>query len=372
MQEILQTTGIVAVISTAFAILLTIADKFLNDYGIVSLNINSEKNYNIDGGQSLLNALKGEKIFLPSACGGKGTCGYCKAVVKDGAGPVLATEKPLLSKDELESDVRLTCQVKVKQNLEIEVPEELFNVSEFQATLVEKIPMTDRIVKIRMKLPDGMKIKFKPGQFIQLQSKPYKGGDGYQAQDEAWDRAYSIASSIKDDNHVELLIGQVLEGRVSTYVHKVLNVGDEVTLVGPFGDFYYQDDDRDEIVMVAAGTGFAPIRSILYHMLDNDIKKKARFYFGAKTPEDLFLLDEMKMFEEKLYDFKFMPTLSRVAPEMNWTGDEGRVNNSIDKYIEEDKTYTAYLCGSPIMIQGIVKSLISKGVDEDYIFFDEF
>lgn len=124
--------------------------------------------------------------------------------------------------------------------------------------------------------------------------------------------------------------------------------------------------------MVAAGTGFAPIRSILYHMLDNDIKKTVRFYFGAKTKSDLFLLEEMKMFEEKLHDFKFMPTLSRPEESDNWDGDIGRVNNSIDKYIEEDKTYTAYICGSPAMISGIVKSLIAKGVNTDYIHFDEF
>ncbi|MFM1524622.1 MULTISPECIES: NADH:ubiquinone reductase (Na(+)-transporting) subunit F [Helcococcus] len=372
MNHVLTTTGIVAIISAAFAVILTIADKFLNDYGIVGLKINKEKDLQVEGGQSLLNALKNEKIFLPSACGGKGTCGYCKCKVNSGAGPVLATEKPLLSKSELDSDVRLSCQVKIKSNIDIEIPEELFNVQEFEATLVEKIPMTDRIVKIRMELPEGKTINFKPGQFLQLQSKPYPKGEGYNAQDESWDRAYSIASSIKDDKHVELLIGQVLEGRVSTYVHKVLNVGDKITLVGPFGDFYYNDDENDEIVMVAAGTGFAPIRSILYHMLDNDIKKPARFYFGARTKADLFLLDEMKMFEEKLHDFKFMPTLSKPSESDNWEGDTGRVNNSIDKYIEENKTYTAYLCGSPVMISGIVKSLTAKGVNVDDIHFDEF
>ena len=370
MGEVLSTTCIIALISAAFAALLTIADKFLNDYGIVGLRINAEKDYQVEGGQTLLNALKGEKIFLPSACGGKGSCAYCKCKVNSGGGPVLATEKPHLSQEELKNNIRLSCQVKVKEAIDIEVPEELFNVQEFEATLVEKIPMTDRIVKIRMELPEGMKINFKPGQFMQLQSKPYPKGEDYQAQDEAWDRAYSIASSIKDDRHVELLIGQVLEGRVSTYVHKILQVGDKVTLVGPFGDFYYREDDQEEIVMVAAGTGFAPIRSILYHMLDNDIKKKARFYFGARTQDDLFLLDEMKMFEEKLHDFKFMPTLSRADDE--WQGDRGRVNNSIDKYIEEDKTYTAYLCGSPRMIEGIVKSLKDKGMDADDILFDEF
>ncbi|MFM1602682.1 2Fe-2S iron-sulfur cluster-binding protein [Helcococcus ovis] len=372
MIQVLTTTFIVAIISSIFAIILTIAHKVLNNYGFVELKINSEKNLKVEGGQSLLKALKNEKIFLPSACGGKGTCGYCKCKVNNGAGPVLATEKPLLTKAELESDVRLSCQLKVKSDIDIEIPEELFNVQEFEAILIEKIPMTDKIVKIRMELMGKKTINFKPGQFLQLQSKPYPKGDDYNAQDEAWDRAYSIASSTKDDKHVELLIGQVLDGRVSTYVHKVLNVGDKITLFGPFGYFYYNDDDNDEIVMVAAGTGFAPIRSILYHMLDNDIKKTVRFYFGAKTKSDLFLLEEMKMFEEKLHDFKFMPTLSRPEESDNWDGDIGRVNNSIDKYIEEDKTYTAYICGSPAMISGIVKSLIAKGVNTDYIHFDEF
>lgn len=372
MGEILQTTAIVAAISAAFAILLTVADKYLNDYGIVKLNINKEKDYDIEGGQTLLNALKAEKIFLPSACGGKGTCAYCKCKINEGGGPVLATETPHLTAEEMKDNVRLSCQVKVKSDIQIEIPDDLFNVKEVQAELVEKLPMTDKIVKIRLKLPEGEVLKFKPGQFVQIQSKPYPKGEDYMAQDESWDRAYSIASSVTDEGFVELLIGQVLEGRVSTYVHKILQVGDMINVVGPFGDFYYQDDDRDEIVMVAAGTGFAPIRSILYHMLDNDIKKPARFYFGARTKSDLFLLDEMKMFEEKLHDFKFMPTLSRPAETDNWEGDTGRVNNSIDKYIEEDKTYTAYLCGSPVMIQGIVKSLVDKKVDEDFIYFDEF
>lgn len=372
MTEVLQTTAIVAIISAAFALLLGIADKFLNNYGIVKLNINNEKNLDVEGGQSLLNTLKGEKIFLPSACGGKGTCAYCKCRVASGGGPVLATEKPLLTTEELKNGVRLSCQVKVKNDIEIEIPENLFNVKEIETELVEKIPMTDRIVKVRFKLPEGEKINFKPGQFMQLQSKPYPKGEGYMGQDESWDRAYSIASSANDSGYIELLIGQVLEGRVSTYVHKILNVGDKVTLIGPFGDFYYEEDDSEEIIMVAAGTGFAPIRSILYHMLDNDIRKKARFYFGARTKADLFLLEEMKMFEEKLYDFKFMPTLSKPKDTDEWTGDIGRVNNSIEKYVNEDIKYSAYLCGSPIMIQGIVKSLLAKKVDEDRIFFDEF
>lgn len=372
MDQILTTTLVITAISVVFAIILTVADKFIADYGIVKLSINNgDKEYDIDGGNTLLSSLVDQKIFIPSACGGKGSCGYCKCKVIDGAGPVLATEKPWLSEEELNSNVRLSCQVKVKNDMKIEIPEELFNVKEYHTTLVEKIPMTDTIAKVRFELPEGETINFKPGQFVQILTKEYKGGDGFEGQDEPVIRAYSVASSIKDEKHIELLIGYT-KGIASTYVHKILNVGDPVTITGPFGDFYYKDDDNDEILLVAAGTGFAPIRSILYHMLDNDIKKPARFYFGAKTPDDLFLLDELKMFEEKLNDFKFMPTLSRVPEGVEWTGDQGRVNNSIDKYVDENKTYSAYLCGSPVMIQGIVQSLKDKNVDEDYIFFDEF
>ena len=371
MYKIIISTLVITAISGVIALLLTLADKYIADYGEVKITINDEKEYVVEGGDTLLSSLVSQKIFIPSACGGKGSCGYCKVKVMDGAGPVLATEKPWLSAEELGDNVRLSCQVKVKSDMHIQIPEELFNVKEYEMTLVEKIPMTDKIVKLRFELPEGETINFKPGQFMQIKTEPYDGGDDFDGCDEEVFRAYSVASSIKDTKHVEFLIGYTM-GICSTYVHKVLNVGDKVLINGPYGDFYYHDDDSEEILLIAAGTGFAPIRSILNHMRDNDIKKKARFYFGARTPEDLFLVDEMKQFEEDLYDFKFMPTLSRTTPEHNWEGDTGRVNNSIDKYVNEDTTYTAYLCGSPRMIEGIVKSLGEKKVPEDRIFYDEF
>lgn len=372
MNEILMTTLVITVIAAGFALLLSIADRKLNDYGEVKLSINDgNKEMTVEGGATLLNTLVEQKIFIPSACGGKGSCGYCKCKVSSGGGQVLATEKPWLSEDELKDNVRLSCQVKVKEDISISIPEELFNVKEYHTVVEEVKPMTAEISKFRFKLPENETISFKPGQFVQLITKEYDGGKDFEGQDESVMRAYSIASSIKDEKYIELLIGYT-KGIATTYAHKIIKEGDEVTITGPFGDFYYTDDDRDEIVMVAAGTGFAPIRSILYHMLDTGIKKKARFYFGAKTQKDLFLLDEMKMFEEKLYDFKFMPTLSREPEDSGWEGDRGRVNNSIDKYLEKDKTYTAYLCGSPVMIEGIVKSLKEKQVDEEFIYFDEF
>lgn len=371
MGQIIITTIVVSVLCALFALLLSFADKYIADYGEVKLTINNDKEFTVDGGDSLLSTLRNQKVFIPSACGGKGSCGYCKVKVLDGAGPVLATEKPMLTEDELNDSVRLSCQVKVKKDISIQIPEELFNVKEYETTLVEKLPLTDRITKFRFVLPEGETIKFKPGQYVQLKAEEYPKGDGYEGSDEEVFRAYSIASSIRDEKHIELLIGYT-KGICTTYCHKVLKEGDKVTINGPYGDFYYHDEDT-EIILGAAGTGFAPIRSILNHMRDHDVKRKARFYFGAKTPDDLFLLDELKEFEEDLYDFKFIPVLSRTTPEMNWEGETGHADDAIKKYCKETgKNSSAYLCGSPRMIESLTKALNEVGVTDDRIYYDNF
>ena len=261
--------------------------------------------------------------------------------------------------------MRLSCQCKVKQDIIIEIPEELFNVKEYDAVVEKITDVTPTIKRVRFKLPEGEHLDFKPGQYIQIKAPVYEGND------EEIFRAYSIASSATDTGYVELFIG-FTGGIATTYVHKFLKEGDVVNLNGPYGDFYYKEDDGGDMLMVAAGTGMAPIFSILNHMKDNNIQRKARFFFGAKTPEDLFVVEELEQFEKDLFDFKFMPTLSRVTDEMNWKGDVGRVNNSIEKYVEQDGNYTAYLCGSPVMIDSIVESLKAKGIPEENIYFDAF
>lgn len=366
MNEILITTIVVTAISAVFALLLTIADRTIGDYGEVKLLINNDKEFTVKGGDTLLSTLIEEKIFIPSACGGKGTCGYCKVQVHDGGGPVLATETPFLSPEELKDDVRLSCQCKVKQDIKIEIPEELFNVKEYFAIVEEMEDMTEAIKRIRLRLPEGEEISFKPGQFIQLKAPLYEGND-----EEVY-RAYSIASSAADKTHIELFIGYVPGGRATTYVHQHLKVGDAVQINGPYGDFYYQDDNDREMILVAVGTGIAPIISILNHMKEEKIQRKAVFYFGAKTPSDLFLLDYFKDLEETLYDFKFIPTLSRVDEEHSWTGERGRVNNALDTYLIDPNHKEAYLCGNPPMIQSVMTSLKAKGLDEELIYFDEF
>lgn len=365
MNDILMTTLSLTGISAIFALLLTIADRTIGNYGEVQLTINEDKQFTVEGGSSLLSTLIEEKVFIPSACGGKGTCGYCKVQVHEGGGPVLATELPFLTKEEMEDDIRLSCQCKVKTDIKIQIPEELFNVKEFDAAVENIVDLTSVIKLIRIKLPEGEEVNFKAGQYIQLKAPLYEGNT-----EEVY-RAYSIASSPSEKDHIDLVIGYVPEGVATTYVHHHLNVGDRVNINGPYGDFYYQDNDR-EMILVAVGTGVAPILSILNHMKEHNIQRKATFYFGAKTPDDLFMLDYFKELEETLYDFKFVPCLSRVTEEHNWDGFKGRVNNAIDQYITDGDNKEAYLCGNEPMINSVVEALTQKGVPEELIYFDKF
>lgn len=363
MNTILTTIFIVTCITAILAALLTISNKTIGNYGEVTLTINNDKEYTVQGGNTLLDTLRSENIFIPSACGGKGSCGYCKARVLEGGGPVLATEKPLLTPEELDTNVRLTCQCKVKENIKIEIPEELFNVKEY-AVYVEKMEQLTSTIKLLRFNFGEEEISFKPGQYVQLKAPAYEGNE-----EEVY-RAYSIASSVSDKHAVELLIGYT-GGIATTYVHHHLREGDTAHVNGPYGDFYYHDDDGGPIILAGAGTGMAPIMSILQHMADNDIKRKAIFFFGAKTTDDLFLLDKLKMFEETLHDFKFIPSLSREeSPE--WKGEKGRVPVAIDKYIEAGGNYTAYLCGSPAMIDSIVEALLKKDIPMEKIYYDKF
>lgn len=362
MQEILFTALVVTAIASALAAVLTLADRTVGNYGQVQMTINNDKQFTVEGGKTLLSTLIGQKVFIPSACGGKGSCGYCKVKVHDGGGPVLATEKPMLTEEELANDVRISCQIKVKQDIQIEIPEELFNVKEYDTTVERVEQLTKTIKRLRFNLGEET-ISFKPGQYVQLKAPAYEGND-----EEVY-RAYSIASSVNDPNHLELLIGYT-GGIATTYVHQHLKEGDEVNINGPYGDFHYQEDDGGPIIMAAAGTGMAPILSILQYMADHEIQREAIFFFGARTMEDLFLSEKMKEFEEKL-NFRYVPALSREES-TEWTGIKGRVPVAIDQFIKDGAPYSAYLCGSPQMIDSIRESLKEHGVPEEKIYYDEF
>jgi len=365
MNTIWITVAIISSITGILALLLTLVNRTVANYGEVKITINEKNEYTVDGGDSLLSSLIENQIFIPSACGGKGSCGYCKVKVLEGGGPVLPTELGYITKDDIKNNIRLSCQCKVKKDIKIEIPEELFNVKEYKGNTEYIKDVTPTIRHLRLKLSPGEEINFKPGQYIQLKAPIYKGND-----EEVY-RAYSIASSPQEKESIELIIGYVPEGICTTYVHKFLKINDNVLFNGPYGDFYYHDNDR-EMVMVGIGTGMAPILSILRFMKENKINRRATFYFGARHVEDLFLLDEINEIASHLSQFKFTPVLSRPKEEDNWQGEVGRVTDALEKYLKDGDNKEAYLCGSPRMIDSVVSLLKKKGIPEDLIYYDKF
>jgi Na+-transporting NADH:ubiquinone oxidoreductase subunit F len=233
MSELVISLLIISGISAFLALLIEMADSFIANYGECHLLINQKKDLTVKGGSPLLFTLQEEDIFIPSACGGKGTCAYCKVKVLQGGGPVLPTETPYLSEAEIKDGVRLSCQVKVRNDLVLEIPEKLLLIQEYK-TRVERInDLTPNIKGIILEIfhPDDG-IFFKPGQYIQLEIPKYKRSQGPEY------RAFSIASSPRENKKIELYIGLVEKGVVSPYVHEYLKQGDELVIRGPFGDFY--------------------------------------------------------------------------------------------------------------------------------------
>jgi len=361
----------VAGLSTVLALVIAVLDKFLNNYGILKIDINGgKKSLDVKGGSALLGTLAAENIFVPSACGGRGSCGACKCKVLTDIGPHLPTELPFLSPAEMAANVHLACQVKVRQNLAIELPEELFSVKKFAASVERIRDLTYDIKEIRFALA-GEKIEFSPGQYVQLVVPPY--GDIR----ESVQRAYSMSSRPSDSKYVELLVRLVPGGIATTWTHKFLKEGDRVELVGPFGEFGVRDTPAT-MLCVAGGSGMAPFKSILYHMQETGdwAEKEIWYFFGARTAKDMFYLDELRALSEAWPKFHFVPALSEPKPEEDWTGETGLITDVLDRYIKEKigktKPLEGYLCGSPGMINACINVMKKNGVTEDKIYYDKF
>lgn len=363
---ILTTILSVSAISGVLALVIILAEHFLNNYGECEININNgQKILKVEGGSTLLNTLAAEKIFIPSACGGKATCGLCKVLVKSGAGPLLPTEEPYLNTQQRQQGYRMACQVKVKGNLEIEVPDELFNIREFNTTIESITQWTHDILGLRLKLPPGETITFKAGQYVNFYSKPYAKVK------ESVFRAYSISSAPSDNQAIELIIRQVPEGLCSTYVHTMLQEGDPVTISGPYGEFRLHGEHRT-LIMIAGGSGLAPIRSLVLDILEKALDLDMTFFFGAVTKRDLFDLDELYGLEARHPNFHFVPALSKPLPEDNWEGEVGLITDVVGRHIGSGENKEAYLCGSPGMINACIQVLTKNGVTEDRIYYDKF
>jgi len=364
-QQIFISVGFLCATGVVLAILLILAEKRILNYGICTIDINEGKRkIDLNGGGSLLSGLAENGIYIPSACGGRGSCAYCKLKVHSGGGAVGPVELPSLSKSEMENNVRLSCQVKVRGPMSISVPDELFSVRKFRAKVAGKRNLTHDIIELRLELVEPREINFTAGQYVQLESRKYKGR-------ESVNRAYSISSIPSEKGVVELMIRRVPEGICTTWVFDHLKEGDEISFSGPYGDFRLTDSGAPAI-FIAGGSGMAPIWSILRDMKERGDSRKSIYFFGALTSADLFYTDELKKLESETGTFSYIPALSGEKEGTGWAGERGLITDVVRKTLPDLNGYEAYLCGSPGMIDACVKVLAESGIPADRIFYDKF
>jgi Na+-transporting NADH:ubiquinone oxidoreductase subunit F len=365
MIEVLILSGVGAVLAT----LLVFAERVITNYGEVIVDINEgTKKITIKGGGSLLETLTEQKLFIPSACGGRGTCGYCKVKVLEGAGPFLPTEEGFIDKDERKAGMRLSCQVKVRNDIKIEIPEELLTIKEYQTTCEKIVDLTYDIKQFTLKLVEPQRMTYKPGQYVQVLAPAYE-----KSNEEVY-RAYSISSDPADTRSLELIIRRVPDGICTTYFFDYLKEGDRVRINGPYGHFYLRDTQAP-IIFIAGGSGIAPIKCMLHHMKNTGNTRKSIFFFGVRTTRDLFLVDEMKDFERSIPNFTYVPVLSQPEDDAGWKGTTGWVTTASADYLKaqsDAQAYEAYLCGSPGMIDAAVKVLRDAGIPQERHYYDKF
>lgn len=355
----------VSMIGAGLAALITICHAFFADYGECKITVNDKTQKIVKGGDSLLSALLSERIFIPSACGGRGTCGLCKVKALEGAGEMLPTEEAYLNQKERSEQMRLSCQIKVRRDIRISIPEELFSIREFSATCAKIAELTPDMRLFRFALGESDSLDYVPGQYVQLLAPRYEGND------EELYRAYSIASDPAEKRIVDMIIRLVPGGICTTYCFNFLKEGGMVKFNGPYGDFKISDTDA-EMIFIAGGSGIAPMRCILFEMKNKAIERKARFFFGANSVGDLCLLNEMKNFEKTLHNFEFIPTVARPDKNDEWKGERGLVTEAVVRRCSDLSASEGYLCGSPGMIDAAVKVLTKLGMKENNIFYDKF
>lgn len=355
----------IGAIAAALAALLVISQKYLADYGQCKITINDDIQLDVKGGTSLLETLTQEKIFIPSACGGRGTCGYCKCKVISGGGAVLPTETAFLSDEEKKAGIRLSCQLKVKQDIIIELPSELLSVKEYETVCTKITDLTYDIKEFRFELKNPEKVKYTPGQYIQLLCPEYPNNP------EQVYRAYSISSDNNQDNIIELVIRKVPGGICTTYCFEHLKQGDTVILNGPYGEFRLSETDKP-MIFIAGGSGMAPMKCLLHQMSNTSNNRQCTYYFGGTTVKDHFYSDLMADFQSKLPNFKYIPVVSGKEQSDGWTGRRGLVTEAVADDYKDLSGLEAYLCGSPGMIDASIKVLTSLGMPEESIFYDKF
>jgi len=397
-----------AIIWLVVALLLFVRRKLVPE-GKVKITINGEKEIEHERGCTLLQALADEQVFVPSACGGGGSCGTCKGKVLAGGGEILPTELAHISRKMATENYRLFCQVKVREDMQIEIPKEFFGIKKWTCTVVSNHNVATFIKELVLKLPERESMNFKSGGYIQIDiprcvvqyadievDEPFRGD---------WEkmglfnlkmrnpadtvRAYSMANHPAENNIVMLNVRiaippinrktrkmeKVNPGVSSSYIFS-LKPGDKVTVSGPYGDFFVQDTDR-EMMFIGGGAGMAPMRSHIFDQFKNKhTQRKTTFWYGGRSRKELFYQDEFEQLATEHDNFSFHIALSDPQPNDNWTGYTGFIHEVIfENYLKnhpnpEDIEY--YICGPPLMLQAMLKMLDSLGVPSDMIHYDDF
>jgi len=400
--------GTSVVVFVGIILLLTIAliyaEKKLMAQGEIKLNVNGKKELKVLPGGTLLGVLANNKIFIPSACGGGGTCAMCKCRVLSGGGDLLPTEKAHISRRDAKDCVRLACQVKVRQTMEIKVPDEVFSIRQYSGTVRANDNVATFIKYLQLDIDDGAELDFKAGGYVQISvpvgdyrfkdfdiSEEYRGDwDKFNLWqystkvDKSIYRAYSMANHPAEGNKVALTVRiapppvnkpMIKPGICSSYLFN-LKSGDKVNFSGPYGEFFIKNSPREKIY-IGGGAGMAPMRSHLFHLFHTmKIKNKVSFFYGARSMRENFFENDFKDIEAKFSNFKYNLALSDPQPEDNWDGPVGFIHQVVlDIYLKnhEDPTEIEYyLCGPPLMIDAVVNMLYELGVEEEMIAFDKF
>jgi Na+-transporting NADH:ubiquinone oxidoreductase subunit F len=372
--------------------------------GNVKINVNNEKTIEVPVGGKLLGALAGAKLFVGSACGGGGTCAQCRVKVFEGGGAILPTETGHINKRQQREGERLACQVAVKQDMKIEVPEEVFGVKKWECTVRSNDNVATFIKELVLELPEGEHVDFRAGGYIQIECPPhrvnFKEFDIQERFREDWDRfnvwqyvsnvdedvvrAYSMAN-YPDERGIIMLNVRIATpppraegvppGKMSSFIFG-LKAGDKVTISGPFGEFFARDTDA-EMVFVGGGAGMAPMRSHIFDQLRRlKTKRKISFWYGARSKREMFYVEDFDMLAAENDNFEWHVALSDPLPDDNWDGYTGFIHNVLyENYLKDHpapEDCEFYMCGPPMMNAAVIQMLLDLGVERENIMLDDF
>lgn len=404
--EIILGIAMFTVIVLLLAVLILFAKSKLVNSGDVTIEINEDpdKMIKLPAGGKLLGALASEGIFVSSACGGGGSCGQCKVKVLKGGGDILPTELSHISKKEAKEGWRLSCQVNVKNDMEVEVEPEIFGVKKWECTVISNDNKATFIKELKLAIPEGEEVPFRAGGYIQIEAEPhvvqYSDFDVPEEYREDWDkfnlfryvstvdepitRAYSMASYPEEKGIIMLNVRiatppprqpDLPPGQMSSYIWS-LKPGDKVTISGPFGEFFAKDTDA-EMVFVGGGAGMAPMRSHIFDQLKRlHSKRKMSFWYGARSKREMFYVEDFDGLQAENDNFKWHVALSDPLAEDNWDGYTGFIHNVLyENYLKnheapEDCEY--YMCGPPVMNAAVISMLKNLGVEDENILLDDF